>query len=310
MLKPVLSRLVRASAMIAGVSLSLSAVAADGPPGSDIYLADLEKNTLGFYVAKNFSQLTERKGYDNQPYFLPDGSGILYTAMLPMDNGEYQADSFEYSFKTKQHTNLTQSELSEYSPMLMLGGRAFSTIVVERDGKQRLWGHPFHRKGKSYKLLDVEPVGYHAWGKKGALAMFVLGEPNTLQYKENFRAELLAVAKDIGRSIRYVASRNNFSFTELKEDGQWWLSEFNVDTVKIDKLVPMPKETGYYTWIDDTTAVTAIGTMLYTWRYDNKAEQTVKNWQKWVDASSVCKTKISRLAVNSDQSKLAFVCDE
>lgn len=299
-----------ASASVLGMSLLSSAFAADGPPGTDIMLADLEKNKLGFYIAKHFRPVTTRKGYDNQPYFLPDGSGILYTAMLPNDKGEYQADSFKYNFDTKEHINLTNSELSEYSPTLMLGGKAFSSVVVEADGKQRLWAYPYNRKGKSYKLLDIEPVGYHAWGQKGALAMFVLGEPHTLQYKANYRAKNLIVAKDIGRSLRYVPERNHFSFTELKEDGQWWLSEFDAELVEIDKLVPTPKGADYYTWIDDKIAVTAVGNQLYTWHYKKDEKAKAEDWTLWMDASSACKTKISRLAVNSDKTKLAFVCDE
>lgn len=291
-------------------SLSFSAVASDGPPGTDIIIGDLEKLNMGIYVAKNFSKVTTRKGYDNQPYFLPDGSGLLYTAILPMKNGQYQSDSFEYNFASGKHSNLTNTDISEYSPILMDGGRHFSSVVVEKDGKQKLWAYPYQGRSKAHRLLDLEPVGYHAWGKNGALAMFVLGEPHTLQYRKSGDSKIVTVAENIGRSIRYVAERDSFSFTQLHTDGKWWLSEVDVSTGKVSKLVPMPKDTGYYTWVDDKTAVTALKGSLYLWRYNTKSKQTSKNWFEWVDVSSHCKTQISRLAVNHDQTRLAFVCDE
>jgi hypothetical protein len=302
---------------VLGCSLSAAAIAQEGPPGTDIFVADLSMNLLGFWATKNFEAVTTRKGYDNQPYFLPDGSGLLYTAMLQTDNGQWQADSFEYNFDSKKHTNLTNSPLSEYSPTLMAGGYYFSSIVVEANNKQHLWGLPFHSKAKAYRMSNLEPVGYHVWGKKGAIAMFVLGSeklPNdksTLQFQKNFKTKPKIVANDIGRSLRFTPQRNAYSFSQLKSDKKWWLSEYHPKTDSVTALVPMPKGSDYYTWIDDKTAVTAVGNELRLWKYsaDSKSASTA-DWMPWMDASKVCKTKVTRLAVDRDKSRLAIVCDE
>ncbi len=302
---------------VLGCTLSAAALAQDGPPGTDIFVADLSMNPLGFWATKNFEAVTTRKGYDNQPYFLPDGSGLLYTAMLQMDNGLWQADSFEYNFDSKKHTNLTNSSLSEYSPTLMAGGYYFSSIVVEEDNKQYLWGHPFHSKAKAYRMSNLEPVGYHVWGNKGAIAMFILGSeklPNdksTLQFQKSFKTKPKIVAHDIGRSLRFTASRNAYSFSQLKSDKKWWLSEYHPKTDSITALVPLPKGSDYYTWIDDKTAVTAVGNELRLWKYSTDSKSaSAAEWMPWVDASKICKTKVTRLAVDRDKSRLAIVCDE
>lgn len=282
----------------------------DTPLGTEIFIASLTPSQSGSYELDDYQQVTDRAGYDNQPYFLPDGSGLLYTSMLATASGTFQTDSFKYTFLDDQHKNLTNSTLSEYSPLLLADGTGFSTVVVEGDQKQRLWSHTFNGEQESKRIDDVEPVGYHAWGKEGDLAMFVLGEPSTLQFRAGKTQQLSVVANNIGRSLRHVALRNAFSFTQFREDEQWWLSEFDAQSLNVTALVPMLKGADYYTWIDAQTAVTAVGTQLYTWRYTRDEAQRADSWRPWVNVEAVCATNVSRLAVNALHSKLAFVCDE
>ncbi|MFT5162207.1 MAG: hypothetical protein ACI9FJ_000775 [Alteromonadaceae bacterium] len=277
-------KLLTSTAVAVGLLLCGTANAEDGPPGTDIYVAQISSALTGEIELKNPRKITTRKGYDNQPFFLANGSGILYTAILPMKSGQWQADSFFYHFKTNKHTNLTNSDLSEYSPILMAAKKTFSAIVVEPDGKQLLWSLPYKSSEKAGRLMDLEPVGYHAWGVNLDLVTFVLGEPSTLQYQKN---------------------------SQKKGKDTWWLAEYQPKHDKVSSLVPLPKGSDYYTWIDDETAVTAVNNVLYTWRYDSpSATDSVADWVKWMDMSKVCKTKITRLAVDKTQQKMAFVCDE
>jgi hypothetical protein len=293
--------------------LSSTAIAADGPPGSNIYLADLTTNKTQTLKLSAIDKITNHQGYDNQPYFLPDGSGLLYTSMLQMKDGQWQADSIEYNFSTHKHTNLTQSNISEYSPTLMAGGKYFSSVVVEKSNKQHLWAYPLHNNKKAFRLSKVEPVGYHAWGEKGNLAMFVLGNEttkHTLQYQHNFKTKPKVVAQDIGRSLRYMPIRKSFTFSQIKDDGSQWLNEYQPETDKVTVLVQLPKGSDYYTWVNEDTAVTATGTTLYLWHKQKMPNKSANGWVTWKNLASVCSTKITRLAVNKQQSKLAFVCDE
>lgn len=308
-------------AAVASLSFSTATVSAEeGPPGTDIYIAGVVQNAMGFYQVNRPKRISRRKGYDNQPYFLPDGSGLLYTAIMQMKNGQWQADSFEYNFKSKEHTNLTNTPLSEYSPTLMAGGKTFSSIVVEKGGKQLLWQHPYkpaklsekQAQGKSGRLFDLDPIGYHVWGKNDDLALFVLGDKSTLRYKKNVNSKAQIVAMDIGRSLRYVAKRDSFTFTQQKGKESWWLSEYQPKDDKVTNLVELPKGADYYTWFNEQMALTAVGSMLYAWTYrpsEIKAGKPGK-WVKWKDFSHFCDTKITRLAVNSNYTRLAFVCDE
>ena len=62
--------------MISSALLVLAAI--QGPPATDIYVADLVRDGGTLTVAR-VRNVTRRAGYDNQPTFLPDGRAFLYT---------------------------------------------------------------------------------------------------------------------------------------------------------------------------------------------------------------------------------------
>jgi hypothetical protein len=66
-----------AAALVATVTVP-TVLAAQAPPGTDIYLVAMSYNgaALSFGAVTN---VTDRAGYDNQPSFLPDSGAILYT---------------------------------------------------------------------------------------------------------------------------------------------------------------------------------------------------------------------------------------
>ena len=81
----------RLSIFALSLTLALPAVAQ-----TDIWLIDFnDDKKLDISTAKN---ITNRKGYDNQPSFSQDGKGLYYTKMLSTTQGEQQADIFYYNF--------------------------------------------------------------------------------------------------------------------------------------------------------------------------------------------------------------------
>ncbi|HEX9216853.1 MAG TPA: hypothetical protein VF864_07725, partial [Gemmatimonadales bacterium] len=96
---------------IALVTLQAAPAAPAGPPATDIYLADLRvaQGRVSVGVPVN---VTARPGYDNQPFFLPDGRAFLYTSIRE----DSQADIYRYDIDTKTSIRLTTTRESEYSP--------------------------------------------------------------------------------------------------------------------------------------------------------------------------------------------------
>ena len=103
-------------------------------PGTEVILFDLETIGEGFKIS-NPINISHNKGYDNQPYFLPDGSGLLYSSAVEEGNTEI----ILYKFDNKQKRQLTSTPGSEYSPTVTPDGKHFTSILLEKDGTQLLW---------------------------------------------------------------------------------------------------------------------------------------------------------------------------
>src|SRR5438045_9070128 len=119
---------------------------APAPPASDIFMVEVKTkldrkertDELKFGEPK---KITDFVGYNNQPFFMPDGHGILYTSIR-----NKQADIYRYDLRDEGTTQVTNTPESEYSPTLMPDRKNISVVRVEADGKtQRLWTFPFER---------------------------------------------------------------------------------------------------------------------------------------------------------------------
>src|SRR5262245_48260502 len=70
--------------------------AAAAQPGTDIFILDLSLRGGAVTLGKPV-RLTDRAGYDNQPYFSPDGRSLYYTAI---EGG--QSDIQHYDFASRK----------------------------------------------------------------------------------------------------------------------------------------------------------------------------------------------------------------
>ncbi len=73
--------------------LNTGATFGQAPPDADIFLIDLTYKNQAIQVGKPIN-ITQRKGYDNQPSFTPNGKSVLYTSMR--EDG--QTDIYRFDF--------------------------------------------------------------------------------------------------------------------------------------------------------------------------------------------------------------------
>src|SRR5436309_4084071 len=196
---------------IALVTLQAAPAAPAGPPATDVYLADLRvaQGRVSVGVPVN---VTARPGYDNQPFFLPDGRAFLYTS-IPADS---QADIYRYDIGARTSTRLTATRESEYSPTPLPDGRGFSVVRVEADSTQRLWAFDFDGSRPRLVLDSIKPVGYHAWADDHTLVLYVLGTPPTLQIADTRAPSTrgAVVAQNIGRPLQRVPGSSAIAFLQ------------------------------------------------------------------------------------------------
>src|SRR2546426_10698678 len=143
--------------------------AAAAPPATDIYVASLRVVDGRVQVGTPVN-VTARPGYDNQPFFLPDGGAFLYTSI----RADSQADIYRYDLRTATSVRLTATRESEYSPTPLPDGSGFSAVRVEADSPQRLWAVDWDRAPPRLVLDSLKPVRSHAWGAPHTVALCAL----------------------------------------------------------------------------------------------------------------------------------------
>ncbi len=267
-------------------------------PSTDVYLYRFARLGMG----SGISNISNRRGYDNQPAWISN-SRILYTTQLPG-----QTDIYEIDFEAASIRRVTSTPESEYSAAPSPDGSSFTVVRVEADSAQRLWKFPNSGEAPSVILPGIKPVGYFAWLDMNRLALFVLGNPATLQIADVRTGAARVAARDIGRSLQRVPGSNRASF--LHREGNAWVLK-TIDpalrsdsTFDIQRIVVMPDSADYVAWRSATEVYTAAGSRILRLRLPGSA------WTVVDDLADKGIRRISRIAVSPDGSRLALVADD
>lgn len=275
--------------------------AAQTPPNTEIYLARLlhRGDSLVLTPPQN---VTRRAGYDNQPSFLIDAPGFLYTAI----GSDGQAEVWRYDIATRRRTRVTRTPESEYSPTMMPGGTRFSVVRVERDSTQRLWSFALDGSDPQLVLRALQPVGYHTWLDAFRLATFVLGNPSTLHVIRRDGSGDEIRARDIGRALQRIPGQQWYSFTQRDSAKALWIMAQPFEGGDVSQLVRTPPDNEYFVWAPDGTLLSASGGSLVRW---NGVSGDGGAWIPIASLASAGVKNISRLAVSPDGRWLAFVAE-
>jgi dipeptidyl aminopeptidase/acylaminoacyl peptidase len=278
--------------------------AAATPPDTEIFLAAFTtadgKVTVGQPI-----NITNSPGYDNQPSFTTDGSAVLFTSVR---GGGSQTDVYRYDIATRLTVRVTSTPEGEYSPTVMPDGHHISVIRVEADGTQRLWRFTSDGRDPELILKDIKPVGYHAWADDHTLALFVLGQPATLQLADTRTGTSEILARDIGRSLQPIPGRRTISVV-LREtpagSGAPTLSIRELDprthriTPLIDAVAGAPEAD--CAWTPDGLLLMAKDDVLFGWRRGDSG------WTRVADLGVLGLHGVTRLAVSPRGDRLAVV---
>ena len=297
--------------LLSAAALGAQAPAAPAPqPGTDIYLVPLAAGLTSMRTAAP-TPVATAPGYDNQPFFDTGGQRLLFTG----NRDGKQTDIYEFDRASKTTRQLTRTAEGEFSatvpperPRLpALGRDGFTVIRVEPDGTQRLW--QFDRAGGEPRLVltDIKPVGYHAWVDADHLALFVLGQPATLQLARVTTGKADVAARDIGRSLHRVPGTRLVSFVQKEASGGYNVKTIDVDTRRIETLVAAAEGSTErdYAWMPDgKTLLMSSGTRIVKWTRGDTG------WSEVFDAAPHKLGAITRLAVAPAGDAVAIVVNE
>ena len=275
---------------------------AQTPPGTDIYELAFsgQLETLKEATPQPISVVP---GYDNQPFYTPDGAAVLFTA----NRDGKQTDIYEFDRATRRVRQLVATPEGEYSATITPDGKGFSAIRVEADGTQRLWR--FDRNGSNPKVVlsDIKPVGYHAWVDADRLVLFVLGKPSTLQTALVSTGKGTVVAIDVGRSIQRMPGGSAISFVERvkSRDYEYWVKELDpvTGTSTPFVLVPAGSTERDCAWLPDGTLLMSVGTRIVAWRRG-------LGWRDVYDVATHKLGVVTRMAVAPNGRSMAIVVNE
>lgn len=251
----------RTLSLLVLLSLTLTHATAQ-VPDTDIWLIDMDydKGDFTFGTPEN---ITDREGYDNQPYFLPSNEGVFYSST----RDGAMTDIFLYYYVNKEHYNVTNTgETSEFSPTMTPDGKHFTVVRVEEDSTtQRLWN--FVVPGTDPKVLWAKnkQIGYYAWVDNDRIAAFVLGDSFTLRLinlKTNSE-ELLAA--HIGRCISTVPGTKSVISYVYKPlmDTTWYIMRMDLASREARIVAPTLPGSEDYLWLSDGSLLMGNAGKLY-----------------------------------------------
>ncbi|MCY4572728.1 MAG: hypothetical protein OXF01_07980 [Gemmatimonadetes bacterium] len=276
---------------------------AAGAPSTDIWLGRLERGDDGALTVSALTNATDRDGYDNQPSFGPSGAALYYTSAVDSTQTEIfrigvGAGTADEASDDGTPVQVTRTPgASEFSPTVIPGQDAISAIHEER-GVQYLWRYGTDGADLGPIFATVEPVGYHAWADERTAAVFVLGDPPTLQVGDAVSGEVRTVAENPGRSIHRIPGTSAISFVRKVSEDEWWIERLDPATGETGRIAQTLPGREDYAWTPGGEILMGDGAALYAWTEDGG----------WTEVAGVGGPgEISRIAVSPDGATIAIV---
>jgi len=275
--------------------------------GSEIFLFDM-KVANGQVFLSNGINITNHKGYDNQPFFHPSKPVIYYSSFD--DSG--RSDIKYYDYEKKETKNFTLTREREYSPTVTPDESFISCIIQRDNGAQDLAKFPI-TGGKPQVLINHLKIGYHAWAGESKLLLFVLDDSihNSLHYYYLDKNADTVIAENIGRSLHKIPGQNAMSFVQRISEKQAVIKKLDMNTGVMSTIVATLPSQDHLTWLQNGLMLMGDGNKLYFHQESAFQETKDKGWQAVsITTDSSMLKGITRLATNTANDKLAIVVSE
>lgn len=260
-------------------------------PNTDIFLFDI--NTEGTTIrVDNGVNISNNEGYDNQPSFMNDRY-ILFSS-----NRNGQTDIAKYDTRYGSKTWLNFTEGGEYSPLKIPNKNQVSAVRLDPDGKQRLYAYD-RSDTKSTELIADLVVAYYTWFNDHIIVSAVIEGEQLNLFTSNLNDQTnRKYTTNVGRSFHKIPNSNLVSFIS-KENDQWQIKSLDPLTGKTKLIANTLEGVEDICWLNSKTLLSGKDNVLYKLRL-----QRDNNWKQVQDLSSEGISKITRLSVNLEGSKL------
>lgn len=274
-------------------------------PTTDIYLLDV-KAKHGKFVFTNPQKISDWKGYNNQPYFTPDGKSIYYVSYR-----DKQSDIYKYDIGSKATTQFTNTPEDEYSPKLTPDKKYISVVRVMKDSSQQLWEFPIDGGIPQRIAFGYDSIGYYCWEDNNHVVLVNVPEPMNLKlYFRNAGtvygvSKSYFVVKNVGRSLQML--NNKFMIALFiqkpanKKDSINWISSID-SKGNIVQIIPTLPNCEDFALGPKNTLFMGKNGKLYKYRiWKDKA------WTEIADFSNTDYKNFYRIVFNKKGDKIAIV---
>lgn len=264
---------------------------------TEVYLFDIS-NSDGKLSLTNQRNISNNKGYDNQPSFYNDNVVIFAS------NRNGQTDIAKYNIRDKAVSFLNSTPNGgEYSPLKITNTNAISAVRLDNDGKQFLYRYD-NKTGISKELVSDLVIAYYTWYDESTIVAAVIEESGLNLYVIDVntgksRRDVL----NVGRSFHKIPNSKLVSFIQ-KNDDKWILKSLNPITSETRTITEMPNKTEDMCWLINGSALVPINNTIYT--FNPKTDKTFKVFASFDDDNL---QSITRIATNEIGTMLTLVSE-
>ena len=273
--------------------LALAPFAAAQILETEVWTGTLDLRDGGFAVS-DLKNISNHRGYDNQPAFLPDGQSLLFTTeAVNLDETGLGVHAVRYDLRTGKSTPLPQAK--GFSPTPTVDGR----IMLLREGG--VWLHDARGKLVS-KLAQTTQAGYFHRFEDERWVLFmndkdrriVLYDPQSHALETMITGAITAPYRVPGeRAVTFVVQTENTRT----------LHRLDVDDKRVSTLATIPFPTGgHHVWTPRGTLFIASGSSIHEWDPRRPAEWPVVHRFDSPDLQG-----ITSVALNPTADRIALV---
>ena len=196
-------------------------------PVTQVYVFDVTTvDTTVTFTKPMYLTGFNQRGYNNQPHWI-DRNELLMSVQQPEMQ---QPDIFSFDLASRTRTRMTRTVSGEYSPKGVGDGRKFSAVrqeYVGRDTVLRLWEFPTNLQDNGRPVFKyINGIGYYEWLNSVQLALFLVGNPNTLALASADTDRPRVLANNVGRCFKRLPN-GNLAYVS-KATPSWTIVEQNL----------------------------------------------------------------------------------
>jgi hypothetical protein len=280
-------------------SITVRPTAQQPQPNLEIVVAKL---TIGGQpmAAGPLANISNSPGYDSQPSFLPDGSGVLFSSQRTGT----QYDIYKYDFASQKVVQVTNTADNENSPIVTPDGKTFSVIRSELPGgaeNQRLWRFNLDGSNPTVVLPDLRRIGYHVWVDATHLVLYVLaaaqGEPNTLQFVDTTTGKAEVIDTQVGRSLLKRPFTDKVTYVRQPRGEKAMVMEFDPKAKQSTPLVEGVEGSTNrdMAWHVRGVLLMSAGTKVFAWTPPSGSASGPAPATSWVEAGDFASAGVANI---------------